>query len=145
MSSRRAAEEQRTAWSSLLLRISTAMPNPQKQQVTSNEAMDRYGAGNEREQLVVCRLPLVRADPLAGGGRGELGEAVEQPARVGFGDHQRAVRFGDEALDGGVVEQGQELAELPEGMSGKEAGAGMEPVGQVYRDPKTGKLILVGQ
>jgi hypothetical protein len=44
-----------------------------------------------------------------------------------------------------VVEQGQELAEMPEGMSGQAAGAGMEPVGQVYRDPKTGKLILVGQ
>lgn len=44
-----------------------------------------------------------------------------------------------------VVEQGRELAEMPEGMSGKAAGAGMEPVGQVYRDPKTGKLILIGQ
>lgn len=44
-----------------------------------------------------------------------------------------------------AVEQGQELAEMPEGMKGQAAGAGMEPVGQVYRDPKTGKLILVGQ
>ena len=44
-----------------------------------------------------------------------------------------------------VVEQGRELAEMPEGMRGQAAGAGMEPVGQVYRDPKTGKLILVGQ
>lgn len=44
-----------------------------------------------------------------------------------------------------VVEQGRELAEMPEGMRGKTAGAGMEPVGQVYRDPKTGKLILIGQ
>lgn len=44
-----------------------------------------------------------------------------------------------------VVEQGRELSELPEGLRGKEAGAGMEPVGQVYKDPKTGKLILVGQ
>jgi hypothetical protein len=44
-----------------------------------------------------------------------------------------------------VVERGQELAEMPEGMSGQAAGTGMEPVGQVYRDPKTGKLILVGQ
>lgn len=43
-----------------------------------------------------------------------------------------------------VVEQGRELAEMPEGMRGQAAGAGMEPVGQVYRDPKTGKLILVG-
>lgn len=44
-----------------------------------------------------------------------------------------------------VVEQGRELSELPEGLRGSEAGAGMEPVGQVYKDPKTGKLILVGQ
>jgi hypothetical protein len=44
-----------------------------------------------------------------------------------------------------VLEQGRELAEMPEGMRGEGAGAGMEPVGQVYRDPKTGKLILVGQ
>ena len=43
-----------------------------------------------------------------------------------------------------VVEQGRELAELPEGLRGQAAGAGMTPVGQVYRDPKTGKLILVG-
>jgi len=44
-----------------------------------------------------------------------------------------------------VVQQGRELAELPEGLKGKTAGAGMEPVGQVFRDPKTGKLILVGE
>ena len=44
-----------------------------------------------------------------------------------------------------VVEQGRELTEMPEGMRGQAAGAGMEPVGQVYRDPQTGKLILVGQ
>jgi hypothetical protein len=44
-----------------------------------------------------------------------------------------------------VVEAGRELTDLPEGLKGQAAGAGMEPVGQVYRDPKTGKLILVGQ
>jgi hypothetical protein len=44
-----------------------------------------------------------------------------------------------------VVEQGRELAEMPAGMRGQAAGAGMEPIGQVYRDPQTGKLILVGQ
>ena len=42
------------------------------------------------------------------------------------------------------VEQGRELTDLPEGLRGQAAGAGMTPVGQVYRDPKTGKLILVG-
>jgi len=47
--------------------------------------------------------------------------------------------------NGQQVEQGRELAEMPEGMSGQAAGAGMEPVGRVYRDPKTGKLILIGQ
>jgi len=57
-------------------------------------------------------------------------------------------QFTASKLDAGgeqVVEQGRELAEMPEGMRGQAAGAGMEPVGQVYRDPKTGKLILVGQ
>lgn len=51
------------------------------------------------------------------------------------------------AAEGGqqVVEPGRELPELPEGLRGQTAGGGMEPVGQVYRDPKTGKLILVGQ
>ena len=44
-----------------------------------------------------------------------------------------------------IVEQGRELTEMPPGMRGQAAGAGMEPVGQVYRDPQTGKLILVGQ
>lgn len=44
-----------------------------------------------------------------------------------------------------VVEQGRELAELPEGLRGQAQGGGMEPVGQVFRDPKTGKLILVGE
>ncbi len=44
-----------------------------------------------------------------------------------------------------VVEKGQELAEMPEGLRGQTAGEGMEPVGQVFKDPKTGKLILVGQ
>ena len=44
-----------------------------------------------------------------------------------------------------VVEQGRELTELPEGLRGQQAGEGMQPVGQVYKDPKTGKLILVGE
>lgn len=44
-----------------------------------------------------------------------------------------------------IVEQGRELTELPEGLQGAAAGTGMQPVGQVYRDPQTGKLILVGE
>lgn len=43
-----------------------------------------------------------------------------------------------------VVEQGRELAEMPESLKGGQDGAGMQPVGQVYRDPQSGKLILVG-
>jgi hypothetical protein len=42
-----------------------------------------------------------------------------------------------------VVEQGRELPDLPEGIG--EAGQGFEPMGRVYRDPKTGKLILIGE
>lgn len=43
-----------------------------------------------------------------------------------------------------VVEKGRELPEMPEGLRGQTAGEGMQPVGQVFKDPKTGKLILVG-
>jgi len=42
-----------------------------------------------------------------------------------------------------VIERGKELPSMPgQGASG---GEGYESVGQVYRDPKTGKLILIGQ
>jgi hypothetical protein len=43
-----------------------------------------------------------------------------------------------------VVQEGRELAELPEGLRGQQAGEGLQPMGQVFKDPKTGKLILVG-
>jgi len=42
-----------------------------------------------------------------------------------------------------VVEQGKELPQMPG--QGANGGEGYEAVGQVYRDPKTGKLILIGQ
>lgn len=42
-----------------------------------------------------------------------------------------------------VVEKGRELPQLPS--QGRAAGEGFEPVGQVYRDPNTGKLILIGE
>ena len=41
------------------------------------------------------------------------------------------------------VERGRELPQLPRSV--REGGAGYEPVGQVFRDPKTGKLILVSK
>jgi hypothetical protein len=44
-----------------------------------------------------------------------------------------------------IIEKGRELPEMPEGLRGQTEGEGMQPVGQVFRDPKTGKLILVGQ
>jgi hypothetical protein len=40
------------------------------------------------------------------------------------------------------VAKGRELPELPEGVG--ETGSGYENVGRVYRDPETGKLIMVG-
>lgn len=43
-----------------------------------------------------------------------------------------------------IVQKGRELTDLPEGLRGQQAGEGMQPVGQVFRDPKTGKLIFVG-
>ena len=42
-----------------------------------------------------------------------------------------------------IVEQGKELPQLPS--QGEAGGAGYESVGQVYRDPQTGKLILIGK
>ena len=45
--------------------------------------------------------------------------------------------------DGGAeVEQGREIADVPEGVG--EAGSGYQSVGQVYRDPETGRMILIG-
>lgn len=41
-----------------------------------------------------------------------------------------------------IVEKGRELPSLPS--QAQSAGAGYESVGEVYRDPKTGKLILIG-
>ncbi|GIX32033.1 MAG: membrane protein [Porticoccaceae bacterium] len=41
-----------------------------------------------------------------------------------------------------LVEPGRELPEPPAEIG--RAGSGYESVGRVYRDPKTGKLILIG-
>ena len=40
-----------------------------------------------------------------------------------------------------VVEKGRELPELPSGI--EQLGAGYESMGQVFRDPQTGKLYLI--
>ncbi|MEM7360074.1 MAG: DUF2149 domain-containing protein [Pseudomonadota bacterium] len=42
-----------------------------------------------------------------------------------------------------IVEKGRELPQLPN--QGQSSGDGYIPVGQVYRDPETGKLILIGE
>lgn len=42
-----------------------------------------------------------------------------------------------------VIERGRELPQLPG--DGAAGGEGFESVGQVYRDPKTGQLILIGE
>ncbi|MFJ5446409.1 DUF2149 domain-containing protein [Methylobacillus methanolivorans] len=42
------------------------------------------------------------------------------------------------------IEQGKEI-EAPETTSSNATGSGYEAVGQVYRDPKTGKLVLIEQ
>lgn len=41
-----------------------------------------------------------------------------------------------------AVERGRELPQLPRQAEG--GGPGMEAVGRVYRDPDTGKLLLIG-
>lgn len=42
-----------------------------------------------------------------------------------------------------TINQGKELSQRPDA-GAKSQGQGMESVGQVYRDPETGKLILIG-
>ena len=42
-----------------------------------------------------------------------------------------------------IIEEGRELPNIPEGI--REGGSGLKPVGQVYRDPETGKLILISE
>ena len=59
-----------------------------------------------------------------------------------------ATRYGtlpEQAAHSGGQEviQGTEMPELPRGIG--EAGSGYQSVGTVYRDPDTGKLILVGE
>lgn len=49
----------------------------------------------------------------------------------------------EQASEGSVdVEAGRELPDVPEGAG--EAGSGYESVGQVYRDPESGRLIMIG-
>lgn len=43
---------------------------------------------------------------------------------------------------GQEVTEGRELPDVPQGVG--ETGSGYEAVGRVYRDPETGKMILVG-
>ena len=42
-----------------------------------------------------------------------------------------------------AVERGRELPKLPDSLEG-DGGKGLQSVGQVFRDPATGKLILIG-
>ncbi|MDX1653710.1 MAG: hypothetical protein R3310_00720 [Candidatus Competibacteraceae bacterium] len=51
--------------------------------------------------------------------------------------------LGEGMRGGQVVEKGRELPEIPEAMG--QGGRGLDPVGRVFRDPETGKLILIGE
>lgn len=42
-----------------------------------------------------------------------------------------------------AVEKGRELPEIPDSVSGE--GTGYQPVGRVYRDPDTGRMIMIGE
>lgn len=46
-----------------------------------------------------------------------------------------------ESGGGTEVEAGEEIPELPDGAG--EAGSGFESMGQVYRDPETGRMLLI--
>ena len=43
---------------------------------------------------------------------------------------------------GREISAGRELPDVPQGVG--ESGRGYEAVGQVYRDPETGRMVLVG-
>ena len=44
------------------------------------------------------------------------------------------------------IKQGKELANVPKDLQNNEASSnGFESLGQVYKDPKTGKLILISE
>ena len=45
------------------------------------------------------------------------------------------------------IQQGKELLDVPDSIQdmNQSSANGMESLGKVYRDPKTGKLILIGQ
>lgn len=47
----------------------------------------------------------------------------------------------NQTATGASIEAGRELPEMPSGLG--EAGSGYEAVGRVYRDPQSGRLILI--
>lgn len=57
-------------------------------------------------------------------------------AAAGDGPEQR------QASGGQDIETGRELPDVPTGAG--ESGSGYESVGQVYRDPETGRMVLIG-
>lgn len=54
---------------------------------------------------------------------------------------QRSLSPTDRATGGQEVQRGRALQEPPRGIG--DVGGGYRPVGKVFRDPETGKLILV--
>lgn len=53
-----------------------------------------------------------------------------------------AQQMPDRRSGGAEVVEGREMPDVPEGVG--ELGSGYEAVGQVYRDSRSGKLILIG-
>ena len=54
-----------------------------------------------------------------------------------------AAQTAPEAGGGREISAGRELPEVPRGVG--ESGSGYEAVGQVYRDPETGRMVLIGK
>ena len=109
--------------------INTAMPSTRPWESSSFEAEEQdplTGFANIMDVMLVFALGLMVA--LLSLEEAEKTNVEHQPNKI-------------------EITSGEELIDVPESLknAAQADGNGMESVGQVYRDPKTGKLILIGQ
>ncbi len=94
----------------------------------------------KRSAWRTCRFDLQENDPL-----GPLANLVDIMLVFACGLIAALAALSPELIERltqpQVVEKGQELPQVPPGI--KRMGEGYESMGQVFRDPKTGKLYLI--